>query len=267
MEAILTKAAIAGGKVLLKYFNTELEIKTKSTPGDYVTQADVESQEAVIKTLKELMIKNGYNENEIGFIGEESLNDERKFSFIIDPLDSTRSFALGKNNFAISIAYSENKNIIAGLVYQPTTNIFYFAEKNKGSFVNKNGEKTKLKIKKINPSDCKVALMLPPHDEKVKKALELVKKIKSAVKEIKETRCTALSGSKVAENEYNFLINPGVFLWDVAALEIILGEAGGTITDFEGSNLTFDWDNVNKPFAVLMGRQDIIKKFVMKFYE
>jgi myo-inositol-1(or 4)-monophosphatase len=262
---ILTKAAKAGGEILKKYFETELEINTKSSPGDYVTKADLESQVVIVKTLEKLMIEAGVPKNEIGFIGEESLNRQAKHTFIIDPLDGTSFFMFGEEIFTVSIAYAENKIIKAGIVYQPTRNFWYFAEKGLGCFLHKKGKKIKLQIKYVPLSKSNVSLNIGSHLEGMQKILKIAYNLAPHVVRIRERGCISLSGSDLTLNNYNSFIHASAYLWDLAAVKIILEEAGGTMCDWQGKDIDINWDEPNKKYELLLGEKELIKEMLPYF--
>src|SRR3989338_5160390 len=127
---VAIQAALAAGKILEKYFDTEIlkEFKEDKTP---VTLADRESEEIIKKIILEEFPKHS-------ILGEETGRTESKsdYEWYVDPVDGTRNFANGIPIFAVSVALEHSNKIIAGVVYNPATRSLFSAEKGKGAYLN-----------------------------------------------------------------------------------------------------------------------------------
>lgn len=263
MFKILSEASIVGGKALKKYYKTKLQITEKTLSNDFVTNADLESQKNIIAKIKKLMLREGFKENEVGFIGEEGgLNKNAKNLFIIDPLDGTTNFINGLERFSISIAYAKNKQLIAGIIYNPSTEEFYFGEKNKGAFKINGKQKKRLMIKEKNIIDSIViynrSLTLKLKDQVSK----IIDKITPYIRSASKSRGAVLNLMMIAENKAQLLINSRIFIWDFAAAKVILEEAGAIITDWQGKEIKLNFSNPEKPLQSFSGNKNIIKKTV-----
>lgn len=115
------QAAQAGGKVLKGYFGKNLEITQKTTVGDFRTQADLDSEKAVLDIL-------GQAFPEYNLHGEESgLQDKgSEYTFFVDPLDGSNNFVLGIPYFSCSIRLMKGDQGIVGVVYNPMADQFFF---------------------------------------------------------------------------------------------------------------------------------------------
>lgn len=124
-------AAKEAGKVHKRYFNQGVAIKTKTTSFDLVTVADIEAEKAVVSVIKECFPCHNFvaEEHKYGNTGSE-------YAWIIDPLDGTSNFAYGLPIFCVSIALAKNNELIAGVVYDPTRDELFSAEKGLGAFLN-----------------------------------------------------------------------------------------------------------------------------------
>lgn len=262
---ILIQAAREGGKVLKKYFDKDLEISRKTSAADIVTNADIESQKIIVETITNLMIKNGLKKEEIGFIGEESLNKQAKHTFIIDPLDGTATFALSEDRFTVSIAYSIDKKIQAGVVYQPIREVIYFAEKKHGSYLFKNGEKVKLEIKHIPLSESVVAMHISTIPSIAKKIFDISSKLVPDVIRIRERGCASLSICDLTQNKYQSVFNGQSCIWDIAAAKIIIEEANGQITDWLGNEINLDLENLSKYYQFIAGHPQTVNNMLPYF--
>src|SRR3989338_7113470 len=127
---IAIKAAEEAGKIIRNHFNKKISKRLKSGT-DYVTNADIECEKKIISIIKKKF-------PEHNFIGEESGNHNTKsnFAWHIDPIDGTTNFVYGHYELAVSIALEKDNEIIAGVVYNPIINEMFYAEKNKGAYLN-----------------------------------------------------------------------------------------------------------------------------------
>ena len=126
------KAALEAGKVLEKYFETEILRETKDDDS-IVTQADKECEEIIKKIISGRFPKHS-------ILGEETGMTENGSDCVwhIDPIDGTRNFANGIPLFAISIALVCGKDLKVGVIHNPNLNALFYAEKDKGAYWNHN---------------------------------------------------------------------------------------------------------------------------------
>ena len=123
-------AALEAGKVLEKYFETEI-LKEFKEDKSIVTLADKEAEEIIKKIILQAFPEHSIVAEETGIDGTGS-----EYVWHVDPVDGTRNFANGIPLFAVSIALSYKNEIIVAVVYNPAINSLFYAEKNKGSYLN-----------------------------------------------------------------------------------------------------------------------------------
>src|SRR2546421_59096 len=134
----LKDACLAAAKIQIENYKQEIEVTQKTNAADLVTEVDFKSQDAIIKSLTDSMMAQGFKKDDIGFIAEEKgVESMAEHLFIIDPLDGTGNYIEGTGLFCIAIAYFRNSQPVAGAVYRPTENTLCFAEKGKGAFCEK----------------------------------------------------------------------------------------------------------------------------------
>lgn len=264
---ILIEAAKAGGKVVLSFYKTDLVVTEKSSKKDVLTQADLKSQKIIINTLTKLMIENGFKEDEIGFIAEENFIKKGKYTFIIDPLDGTSSFVAQLPTFAVSIGYAVDNQIVAGVVYQPTEDTIYFAEKNKGSFAVKNNQKTKLEITERLLRNSLVYYNSSSNQEVTEKILKRLSNLTPHVLTAKQNPCISLNLMELARNNAQIIINGRAKFWDIAAAKLIVEEAGGIATDWNGNNFDYNYENPTAFYPLIASQPKLIDDIVKNFYE
>ncbi len=254
MEHVLKEAAHVGGKILLSHFRHEHQIEYKFSHQDFCTQADIESQEAVKQSIIGQLTKMGISEAEIGFIGEENLDEaSHKHLFIIDPLDGTTNFESGLDYFAVSIAYCLNGEILEGAIYRPTTNDYYYAKKNGGSF--KNNKKLSVSSKPLK--ECLMDGIISSRPNIYPSMFKILEKIFPSVKGLRSLFCMTLSNCFIAENIINLTINGNTFIWDIAAASLIISEAGGAMFDSEGQPIKPNFKEAKQPYNVITCHPDI----------
>ncbi|OGK13416.1 hypothetical protein A3A93_01980 [Candidatus Roizmanbacteria bacterium RIFCSPLOWO2_01_FULL_38_12] len=252
MLDVIQKGALAGGEVLLKYFRQEqLEITNKTTHQNIVTKADIESQKIIHDSIITDLGKKGIDVVDIGFIGEEKLHAKGEHTFVIDPLDGTSNFATGVEDFCVLIGYLHNKTLQSGVMYFPTYNKWYIAEKDKGAYVIKNGVKTRLKTKHKNLKDTFLVSSLS-YTEEVR--LGLPGKIIALKNHFRGVRMYGCAGTEiylVAENIGGAALLAGCSIWDIAPGKLILDESGFGMYDFSGKEIVFDLENPTKKYPFI----------------
>jgi len=197
--------------------------------GDYVTEIDRASEQAVIK-----IIKDSYPDHQI--IAEESGLDraESSFQWIIDPLDGTANYVHSIPVFGVSIGLMKDAEMIIGVVYSPATEELFWAERGKGAFLN--GKKISVSPKK-DFSDSMIATGFPwrsrhlidPYLKSFREVLTGsagVRRMGAAAIDLAYTACGRFEGF------WEIQLKP----WDIAAGSLLVKEAGGVVTDFTGKD-------------------------------
>lgn len=265
INELLKVSTFEAGKILLKYFKTPLDISQKQSIHSIVTIVDLESQKIIQETIIDKLEGKGIKRLDIGFIGEENLNEKGKYLFIIDPLDGTTNFASGFPYFCVSIACAINNEIQYGLIYNPISSEFYFAEKGKGAYKLFNKNKTKLSIKKAEMKNILMNGHFNSNNEIRRKQLNLYNKLMPQIRGFRSVGALALDLALSSENIFNIVVNGSCCLWDIAAGGLIITESGGLITDWEGKDIDYDFNNSNKDYQVIAGEKEIVKKAVEMF--
>lgn len=222
------EAAKEAAKIHKKFFNKKFKVESKSGHFDQVTEADLEAENKIVEIIK----VNFPNHN---FLGEENKYEKTasEYTWIIDPLDGTNNFAHGIPIFSISIALAWNEEVIVGVVYDPLREEIFYAEKNKGAFLN--GISISVSQNKNLKSSILITGFYYSRDSKMLQTLEDIKKFFLAgIIGIRRFGSAALDlcyvASGRADGFWEFFLNP----WDFAAGKLILEEAGGTVTNKGG---------------------------------
>lgn len=217
------------GKAILKTFGKIPTLEKKKEDFlDYVSYVDREAERKIINKLKAKFPS--YN-----FLGEETgfLDNKSAYTWIVDPLDGTSNFIRSLPLFAISIGLISKKNFIFGSVYLPFGDELYFAQKDKGSYLN--GER--ISVSKVKSPDK--AVFSYTFGKKVQtrsKAKEALIRLLPVAYKMRDYGCSSLSLSWLAAGRIDAYFGfPQI--WDVAAPIVIIRESGGRVTDWEGNEL------------------------------
>ncbi len=229
LKKVLLDATHEAGKIIQSYFNGTFVINHKEGINNLVTEVDHLAEQKIIS-----VIKTTYPTHSI--IGEESgeniqLSD---YQWVIDPIDGTVNFAHGIPLCCVSIGLLLNGSVLMGAVYNPMMNELFFAEKGKGATLN--GKPIKVSGK----SDFKTAFLVTgfPYKWPENSLEHPVKVFERMVLEglpIRRLGSAAIDLCWVACGRFDGFWEYNLSAWDVAAGYLIVLEAGGTITDFDGN--------------------------------
>ena len=230
------------GDILLSYFNTVLDRRTKKD-GSFATDADLASEQYLIKALGQIM-------PEAGFYAEESgVTRVSEYMWVIDPLDGTTNFAQGISYFCISVALTYNDERILGVIYQPTTKDLFSAVKGYGTTLN--DKKIKVSDKRVFSQSVIGCALSYNIDQKLYSAIS---KVKLKAYSVRVMGAAALDAAYCAAGRFDGIFFKGLSWWDVAAGSLIIEEAGGSISTFEGKAFT------GPERSLICGSEFVLKK-------
>ncbi len=230
---VMQNAAQKAAKRLLRDFNEveQLQVSVKG-PSDFVSQADIRAEQ----TLKEELNKArpGY-----AFLMEESGasgSDNWSWRWVVDPLDGTTNFLHGMPHWAISIGLERrlpdgNSEIAAGMVYAPTVDEMFWAEKGGGAFVNER----RLRVSaRRDVSQAVFATGIPFGAVSAARRRAFTRTLTTLMPQVAGIRrfgSAALDLAWVAAGRYDGYWELGIKQWDMSAGLLLVREAGGFATD------------------------------------
>ena len=231
LMTVMISAARKAGRSLARDFGEveQLQVSIKG-PGDFVSQADHKAEEIVFAELTKA--RHGYC-----FLMEERGQidgPDKSHRWIVDPLDGTTNFLHGIPQFAISIGLQREGVIIAGVIYNPANDELYTAERGKGAFLNDQ----RLRVAgRRQLGDCVIACGLPhigrgDHDLS---RLEMTE-IQNRVAGLRRFGAASLDMAFVAAGRLDGYWERNLQPWDMAAGQILIREAGGTVSGIEGDD-------------------------------
>ncbi len=227
----LRNAALEAGKILKDNFEGTFKISSKDVVSNLVTEIDQKSEDKIIEIIKRDFPGHNIISEEAGLIFQES-----EYKWIIDPIDGTVNYAHSIPLTCVSIAVEKNEQVIAGIVYNPMANEFFFAEKEKGALFNDE------KIAVSKTFSLKKSLLVTgfPYDSSKYKPdpVSVFKKFIMRDIPIRRLGSAALDLCWTACGRFDGFWEYNLNAWDVAAGYLILSEAGGEITNFKGEKFS-----------------------------
>ncbi len=234
LMTVMMGAARKAGRSLTRDFGEveQLQVSVKG-PANFVSAADHRSEEIVFQELSKA--RPGY-----GFLMEERgavAGADKTHRWIVDPLDGTTNFLHGVPLFAIAIALERDNEVVAGLVYNPVLDEMFMAEKGKGCFyADRTGRDRRLRVAaRKSLDDCLMTTGIPHrgrpnHDRFFSEAGHMMKKVAG----LRRTGSACLDLAWTAAGRFDAYWEHNLGAWDIAAGSVLVREAGGIVTDFDG---------------------------------
>ena len=230
---VMVKACRKASKNIIRDFGEieKLQVSLKG-PGDFVSASDKRVEKILIEELLKARPNFSILSEEAGSINNSK---DEGFKWIIDPIDGTANFLHGVPHFAISVGLERNKEIISGIIYDPIKDEMFTAEKGNGSYLNNHRMRVSARSKL---KDCILFTGGPKYDSSEKEiSLEEYKKFSSKVHTpIRKLGSASLDIAYVAAGRCDGFWQRNLNYWDIAAGIILVKEAGGYITDFNGED-------------------------------
>lgn len=222
------KIAEQGAKFIAQERKTfdkdRVEVKNAN---DFVSYVDKETEKLLVAQLSELLPS-------AGFVTEEAtaVYNQEDYCWIIDPLDGTTNFIFDNAPYCVSIALTYKSQLLIGVVYEVCRNECFYAWKDGGAFLN--GKP--LSVSSTNEwSRASVGLDLPYDDKKYKPVLNvLVDQLYGNVVSLRDFGSAAMGLCYVAAKRFDVWLEAYIKPWDYAAGAIIVEEAGGKVSGFDG---------------------------------
>ncbi|RLC35400.1 MAG: inositol monophosphatase [Candidatus Nealsonbacteria bacterium] len=221
---VAVKAAKKAGEIHKKYFNKGFKVKTKTSSFDLLTVADTESEKAIVSIIKKYF-------PEHNILAEEYKYEKTKseYTWIIDPLDGTNNFASGLPIFCASVALARNDEVIAGVVYDVSRNELFYAQKNKGAFLN--GKRIHVAgIKNLKRALLITGFYYSRGDEMIQTLNTIKRFFLKRIMGLRRLGAAALDLCYIAcgraSGFWEFELSP----WDFAAGKLLVEEAGGKVS-------------------------------------
>ncbi|QCE34233.1 3'(2'),5'-bisphosphate nucleotidase CysQ [Acetobacteraceae bacterium] len=260
----LVEASLNVSRLVLETRKSGLETQEKKD-GTPVSNADKLAQDIILEKISTL----GEKFSHVGIVSEELPPLPPAFQYgdfwLIDPLDGTKGFIIGKKEFCTNIALLKDGKPILGVVAVPAFSSIYFASQGKGAW-KINAQTSSLKqihcqkltrdslsekgLRILSSSRHNSRRNLKQHLQKNRNnpKIAFIHEIGSAVKIL-----------KIAEGHADYYYQPGATMaWDIAAPQIILEEAGGAIRTLDGQCLSYGKNNWKNTIFEVLGTSEKI---------
>ena len=186
------------------------------------------------RTLQKLSVKRRRIRGHFG--GMSHLDETAAYKWIIDPLDGTTNFVHGLPMFCTSIACEYKGEIIIGAVYNPAINELFFAEQNKGAYLNET--KISVSATAILQDSLLATGFYYYKGERLDSAISKFSKLKQNCTGVRRFGSAAIDLSYTACGRFDGYWEKDLSPWDVAAGLLIVKEAGGRISNYNGEECT-----------------------------
>lgn len=229
------RAAKAAEEIILHHFGKDISAETKSDLSP-VTVADRQAEAKITEVIKRQFPDHT-------FYGEEGekvdLTNRRGFTWIIDPIDGTKSYVRGNPLFATQIALLKDGDLVLGVSNAPLMNELMYAEKGHGCFLNDQPAKVSTTI---SLDEAYASFGSVKYFDKRGSVASLMHIASSA----KWARGIGdfWSYHLLAQGKIDIMLEADTKLWDIAALKVIVEEAGGMFTTMDGSPIDVNVSSV-----------------------
>lgn len=224
----MSEIAREAGALLMKYFHQRVKIEYKGD-ADIVTEADRSSEKLILERIRK-------NWPQHDVVGEEGARVETggEYRWYVDPLDGTTNFAHGFPVFCVSLGLAFRGERKAAVVYDPTRDELFAAERGKGAFLN--GEKIEVsKTAKLVQS--LVGTGFPSHKRHKNPNIYFYHQLTLRSHGVRRAGSAALDLASVASGRLDGFWEFNLNAWDTAAGTLLVEEAGGTVSGFYGQTL------------------------------
>lgn len=220
-----------GGQVLTHFWGNLSDVRDKQIAGDLVTEADKESEKKILAFLRK-------EEPSHGILAEESgahKSHESEFLWVIDPLDGTVNYAHQFPFFAVSIGLLYQGTPIVGVVYNPIHQEKFHGFLGGGAYLNNH----KIFVSKVNSLNKSLLTTGFPYDRRETKENNYAEfcRLTDLTLGVRRPGAAALDLAYVACGRCDGYWERGIHPWDIAAGVLLVKEAGGKVSAYDGGDL------------------------------
>lgn len=223
------EASVIGGSILKENFkkikNRDIELKSEK---DFVTYVDRLSEERIRDFILSKFKDHAFLGEEDGIIG----NKDSEFVWIVDPLDGTKNYINGFEIFAVSVALKKGEELVAGSIYIPMLDKLYWCGKGKGAYLN--GERIRVSDRPVKRAIISTGFPFR-NIEELDRYLLAFKEAMIRFSAVRRPGAAAVDLALTAEGVFDGFFEMKLSVWDIAAGVLLIKEAGGIFTNFDGT--------------------------------
>ena len=224
---LIGSLARKAGNTLIKHFRQDWALlKERSTAKEAATKYDKEVDRLIVKEIKRYYPHHSLLTEESGF-----LQGDPDWLWIVDSLDGTGDFANFNPFFSVCLALMHQGELILGAIYAPAIVEFYFAEKGQGAYLNG----VKIQVSDISDLGQSYIFYCEGGEKDRVRTIKLINSIYPLVTDMRKIGSAGLETAWVAAGKGEAYFSTRIEPWDVAPGVLLIQEAGGKISDFQGN--------------------------------
>jgi myo-inositol-1(or 4)-monophosphatase len=226
-KELIESLARKAGDTLMKHFRQDWALlKERNSAKEAATKYDKEVDILIVEEIKRHYPRHSLLTEESGF-----LKGDPNWLWIVDSLDGTGDFADFNPFFSVCIALMHQNELLLGATYAPAIDEFYFAEKGKGAYLNE----AKIQVSDVSDLGQSYVFYCEGGDKDRGRTGELLHKIYPRVTDIRKLGSAGLETAWVAAAKGEAYFTTRIEPWDVAPGVLLVQEAGGKVSDFQGN--------------------------------
>ena len=220
------RAAAAGARIVLDAFGDAANVREKG-PGDWVSDADTASEAAVQAMLHDAA-------PELAFFGEESGGERADVGWFVDPLDGTANFVHGFPVVGVSVALVADGVPVVGVVHAPMLGYVYSARQGGGAF--RDGEPIRVSDRSPQSAICATGFPFRAKRDRLPEYFPVFERALLTFEDLRRAGAASMDLAWTAAGVFDGYFEQNLGTWDVAAGALIVREAGGVVTDWQGDD-------------------------------
>jgi len=252
IQAFLYDTMRGAGEIIVNNYGKVKSRRAKDDRGDIVTEVDEQSEHYIISRIQKAFPNHNIISEEAGVLGEA----EHEYTWLIDPLDGTRNYALGIPFFGVSIALAKDGIPEYGAVYDPLHDEFFYAAKGQGAALN--GRKIQVSTE-TELEDAVISISWLRRRTEHLRFVTFVERISERTSYFRRLGSAALISAYVAAGRVDAYMQGAINAWDIGAGTLLVCEAGGLVTDFDNNPI-----DLRLPYTDILAANPEIHKLIMK---
>jgi 3'(2'), 5'-bisphosphate nucleotidase len=236
-------AARAGGAAAMEYYGTARSVaKADESP---VTAADHAANDVILARLREAFPADA-------ILSEEKRDDLSRVDservWVVDPLDGTKEFLARNGEFSIMIGLAVGGRAVLGVVYLPDGDVLYTAAEGAGAWAVRGDARNRLEVEEADPESLRLVGSRSHPDPLLTRMQHAL-----GITDVEPCGSVGVKCSRIAEGRRDLYVHPVPYLkeWDTCAPEVMVREAGGSVTDCRGEPLRYNKRDPRQPHGIL----------------
>jgi myo-inositol-1(or 4)-monophosphatase len=227
MKELIESLARKAGDALMKHFRQDWALlKERSTAKEAATEYDKEVDRLIVEEIRRHYPRHSLLTEEGGF-----LEGDPDWLWIVDSLDGTGNFANFNPFFSVCIALMHKNELLLEAIYAPAIDEFYFAEKGKGAYLNN----VKIQVSDVPDLSQSYILYCEGGEKDRIRTSKLINSVYPLVTDMRKLGSAGLETAWVAAGKREAYFSTRIEPWDVAPGVLLVQEAGGKVSDFQGN--------------------------------